>query len=235
VLDRHALDAAGEVDRPGHRSALLPPIRSITASLGRGEVLVPAELLEDAVGELGIAVLDLGVLGVIAVAEQADLAGRTVRQLLLALQTKARAERAAAFLDRKVGVVEQRRARVLEFRRAPAWPRQTVIVAFVRTGGRLLRAHVEIALVRHVRLQALGRLSAVARRPAATIDLAQQVFRYRNVVLDLDVLEHLLGVAELFGEEVHHLVVVFRLEDRLDDLFAPLDRPVRGRARAVVS
>ena len=40
-------------------SGLSPPIRSITASSAPVEVLVPAELLEHAVGELGIAVLDL--------------------------------------------------------------------------------------------------------------------------------------------------------------------------------
>ena len=51
--------------------------------------------------------------------------------------------------------------------------------------------------------------------------------------VDLDVLEHQVGEAELLGEEIHHLVVVLELEDRLDDLFAPLDRAVGRRARTV--
>ena len=122
---------------------------------------------------------------------------------------------------------------MLELRRAPARPRQAVVVALVRAGRGLLREHVEVVLVRHVRLQALRRLAAVAGRPAAAVDLAQDVLGHRQVVLDLDVLEHLVGEAELLGEEIHHLVVVLRLEDRLDDLLAPLDRAVGRRARAV--
>ena len=149
---------------------------------GRGEVLVPAELLQHGVGELRIAVLDLGVLGVIAVAEQADLAGRAVRQLLLTLQAEARTERAAALLHRKVGVVEDRRSGMLELRRAPARPRQPVVVALVRAGRGLLGEHVEVFLVRHVRLQPLRRLAAVAGGEAAAVDLAEQVFRRRQVV-----------------------------------------------------
>ena len=51
------------------------------------------------------------------------------------------------------------------------------------------------------------------------------------VVLDLDVLEHLVGKTEFLGKAVDDLEIVFRLEDRLDHLFAPLDRAVRCRAR----
>ena len=226
----------------------MPPDRSIdqdTASgvagltfldhgqLGFGEVLVPAELLQHAERELRIAVLDLGVLGVIAVAEQADLALGAVRQRFLALHAEAGAERAAAFLDEQVGVVEQRRAGMLELRRAPARPGQAVIVALVRTGRGLLREHVEVFLVRHVRLQPLRRLAAVAGGEAAAIDLAQNVLGRRQVVRHLDVLEHQVGEAKLLGEEIHHLVVVLRLEDRLDDLLAPLERAIGRRARAV--
>ena len=177
VLDRHALDAAGQVDRPGHRARIGRVDALDRRQFGRGEVLVPAELLQHGVGELRIAVLDLGVLGVVAVAEQADLAGRAVRQLLLALQAEAGPERAAALLDREVGVVEQRRAGMLELRRAPARPRQAVVVALVRAGRGLLGEHVEVFLVRHVRLQPLRRLAAVAGREAAAVDLAEQVFR----------------------------------------------------------
>ena len=52
-------------------------------------------------------------------------------------------------------------------------------------------------------------------------------------VLDLDVLEHLVGEAELLRELVHDVVVVPQLEGRLDDLLAPLQRTVRGGARTV--
>ena len=78
-----------------------------------------------------------------------------------------------------------------------------------------------------------GDLAAIAGRPAAAVDLAQEVLGRRHVVLDLDVLEHLVGEAELLGEQIHDLVIVLRFEDRLDDLLAPLQRAVRGGARAV--
>ena len=42
-----------------------------------------------------------------------------------------------------------------------------------------------------------------------------------------------VGEAELAGEHVHHVVVVLALEDRLDDLLAPLQRAVGGGARSV--
>ena len=74
VLDRDALDAARQVDRPGHRIRRGRVDLVDHRQLGLGQILVPAELLEHAERELGIAVLDLGVLGVVAVAEQADLA-----------------------------------------------------------------------------------------------------------------------------------------------------------------
>src|SRR5664280_1324264 len=115
---------------------------------------------------------------------------------------------------------------MLELRRAPTRPWQAVVVAGVWTGRGLLRAHVEVFLVGHVRLQALRRLAAVAGGPAAAVDLAKDVFRHRQIVLDLDVLEHQLGEAEFLGEEIHHLIVVLRFEDRLDDLLAPLERAI---------
>ena len=65
--------------------------------------------------------------------------------------------------------------------------------------------HVEVRLVGHMRLQPLRRLTAVAGRPAAAVDLAQDIFGIRHIVLDLDVLEHLVGEAELLGEEIHDL------------------------------
>ena len=83
-----------------------------------------------------------------------------------------------------------------------------------------------------MRLQALRRLAAVAGRPAAAIDLAQDIFGHRHIVLDLDVLEHPVGEAELLGEEIHDLSIVFGLEDRLYDLLAPLHRAIGSDARA---
>ena len=74
VLDRDALDAAGQIDRPGHRIRRGRVDLVDHRQFGFGQVLVPAELLQHAERELRIAVLDLGVLGVVAVAEQADLA-----------------------------------------------------------------------------------------------------------------------------------------------------------------
>src|SRR6266436_9780698 len=63
-----------------------------------------------------------------------------------------------------------------------------------------------------MRLEPLGRLPAIAGRPAAAIDLAQDVLgRYRAVV-DLDVLA---------------------LEHRFYDLLAPLQRAIGGGARSV--
>ena len=124
---------------------------------------------------------------------------------------------------------------MLELRRAPARPRQAVIVALGRAVLRPQRDQVEVLLVRHVQLQALRRLAAIAGRPAAAVDLAQDVLGHRHVVLDLDVLEHPVGEAELLGQQIHDLVVVLGLEDRLDDLLAPLQRAVRRRARARAS
>ena len=119
---------------------------------------------------------------------------------------------------------------MLELGRAPAWPRQPVIIPFRRTRHGLLCAHVKILLVGHMQLEPLGRLAAVTGRPAAAIDLAQQILRRGHVVLDLDVLEHLVGEAQLLCEQVHDFVVVLRLEDRLHDLLTPLDGAVRRGA-----
>ncbi len=67
-------------------------------------------------------------------------------------------------------------------------------------------------LIAHVSLEPLGRLAAINRRPPAPIDLAQDVLGRHVAVLDLDVLEHLLGEAELPGEHIHRVVVVLRFE-----------------------
>ena len=118
---------------------------------------------------------------------------------------------------------------MLELGRAPARPRQAVIVALARDRSwRACVTHVEVLLVRHVQLQPLRRLAAIAGGPAAAIDLAQQSSGSGTIVLDLDVLEHLVGEAELLGQQIHDLDIVLRLEDRLDDLLAPLQRAVGG-------
>ena len=107
---------------------------------------------------------------------------------------------------------------------SPTRPGQPVIVATdLRIVLRRPEAdQVEFRLVLHMCLEALRRLTAITGRPASAIDLAQQIGRIRPVVLDLDVLEHLVGKAELLGEEIHDLVVVLRLEGWFDDLLAPL-------------
>ena len=124
---------------------------------------------------------------------------------------------------------------MLELRRSPARPRQAVIVA--ADFRIILRSphgdQIELGLVLHVSLEPFGRLSAIAGGPAAAIDLAQNIFRRYRVILDLDVLEHLVREAELAGEQIHRVVVVFRFEHRLDDLLAPLQRAVRGGTRPI--
>src|SRR6185436_6090550 len=96
-----------------------------------------------------------------------------------ALDTEAGAEGAAAVHHVEVGVVERMRTGVAQLRRAPAWPRQAVIVAadLRQVLRRAQRHQVELVLVLHVRLEALRRLAAVAGRPAAAVDLAQEVLR----------------------------------------------------------
>src|SRR5262249_17490843 len=70
------------------------------------------------------------------------------------------------------------------------------------------------------------RLAAVACRPAPAIDFAQDVFWQWTVAFDLDVLEQTIGKAEFLGHEIHDLIIVFGLETRRHDLFAPLQRAV---------
>src|SRR6516225_9129761 len=121
---------------------------------------------------------------------------------------------------------------MLEFGCAPARPGEAVVVAFTLTILCAQRDEIEVLLVRHVQLEPLRRLTAVAGRPSAAIDFAQDVLGDGPVALDLDVLEHRLGKAEPLREQINSLVIVLRLEDRLDDLLAPLQRAVGGSARA---
>ena len=121
-----------------------------------------------------------------------------------------------------------------DFRLAPARPRQSVIIAadLRIVLGRAHRHKVELVLVLHMRFQALRRLTAIAGRPTPAVHLAQHILRHRPVALDSYVLEHPVGEAELLREQVNDLIVVLLLEARLDDLLAPLDRPVGSDARA---
>ncbi len=129
MLQRDADDAARQVDRPADAIGIVAADLVDGRQFGLGEILVPAELLEHAVGELGIAVGQLRALAVGALGQQVDVLHRAVRLLLLVDHAEAGAERAAAVLGVKVGVVERMRARMLDLRRAPARPRQAVIVA----------------------------------------------------------------------------------------------------------
>ncbi len=129
-------------------------------------------------------------------------------------------------------VVEVGRAGMLHGGGAPARPRQAVVVAVARAAVGLQRHLVEGVLVGHVQLQPLGALAGVADGPHALVELAGDVLHDRLVLLDLDVLEHLLVEAELLGEEIHDLVVGLGLEERPEHLLAPLQRAVGGRHRA---
>ena len=187
-VDHDTASGIGRIDLVDHRH------------FGLGQILVPAELFQHAKRELRIAVLDLRIFGRGAVGEQADLHRGAVGPLLLALDAEAGTEHAAAVHCGEVGVVEQRRTGMPDLGRAPAWPRQAVVVALVRARRRPLGEHVEVGLIRHVRLDALRRLAAVAGRPAAAIHFAKNVLGDRQIVLDLDVLEHLVGEAALLRD-----------------------------------
>ena len=96
---------------------------------------------------------------------------------------------------------------MLELGLAPARPGQTVIIALVRAGRRTLR-EIEIGLMGHMRLEPLWRLAAIAGREAATIHLAKNVLCRGQVVLHVNVLEHLIGETELLGHQVYDFEIV---------------------------
>jgi hypothetical protein len=83
----------------------------ITASSASVKSLSQPSFFSTPRRELRVAVLDLGVLRVIAVAEQADLALAAVGERFSRSRPKRARNVPPTFLDRKVGVVEQRRAR----------------------------------------------------------------------------------------------------------------------------
>src|SRR5215510_180224 len=119
-----------------------------------------------------------------------------------------------------------------ELRRAPTWPWQTVDVTadFRIVLRRAQRDHIEFGLISHVAFESLRRLAAIAGRPAAAIDFAQDVFRRDRTVLDFDVIEHLLSKSELTGKQIHRVIVVLAFENRIDDLLTPLERAVGSGA-----
>ena len=122
------------------------------------------------------------------------------------------------------------RTGMLDLRLAPARPGQTIIIAtdFRRIGRRAQRHEIELVAIFEMRLETLRALARIARRPATAVDFTQHAFRHRLAVADFDVLEHLVAETELAGQTIENFVIVLRFEDRLDDLFAPLDRAVRG-------
>src|SRR5499426_2362898 len=205
VRQGHPLDAAGEVDRPGHAIGTVAADALDHRFLGRGEILVPTELLEHPIGEFGVAVLDLRAERIGAFGEKIVLARATVGQLDLALHAEAGTECAAAIHHVQIGVVERVGARMLEFGRSPARPRQAVIIAFSRTVLGPQADELEVLLVGHVELEALRRLAAIAGRPATTIDLAQDVLGDGLGALDLDVLEHAVSEAQPLRQQIHDL------------------------------
>ena len=232
MLDGDTLDAARQVERPAHRidGLLVAAADALDhgAFLGR-QVAVPAQMLEHRHVELRISVADFRVDRIAALRQQ---------RLVVAIEPEARPEGRTAVLHRKVRVVERMGARIADFRRSPARPRKAVVVtAHLRVVGRRAQRHqVELGLVGHVGLQPLGALPGIAGGPAAAVDLAQDGLRGRlhgELALNhLVVLEHLLAEAELHRQTIHRGKVVVGLKDRLDDLLAPLQRSVGGRARA---
>ena len=176
MLQRDANDAARQVDRPADAVGIVAADLVDGGEFGLGEILVPAELLQHAIGEFGITVGQLRTLAVGAFGQQVDVLDRTVRLLLFVDDAEARAEGAAAVLGVQVGVVERVRPGMPDLRRAPARPRQAVIVAadlgLVGLGAQ--RHQVELVLVLHVRLQPLRRLAGIAGRESAAVDFAQQ-------------------------------------------------------------
>ena len=168
------------------------------------------------------------------------------------LHAEDRAEVSATVHHMLGGVVEVRRARVLERRRAVTRPRQPEVVAGqVVARLRVLaafcaqRLHVEDFHVAHVRLQALRRLAGVADGPRAAVDFVRERVLHRRLVVAALRLHHaqiLLAVlpaeelvleAELLGEGQHDRLVGARLEQRIDHLLAPLEGAVGSRARSL--
>src|SRR3546814_4241678 len=112
----------------------------------------------------------------------------------------------------------ERRAGVLHLRRAPAWPRQSVILAVAWSAVGAQGRRVEGVLIGHVQPQPLGRLAGIADRPGTPVDLAGDVLDQRLGAVDLDLLEHLLLEAELLGQQIKDFMIRLRLEHRFDEI-----------------
>ena len=211
VLDGDPLDATGEIGLPVLALGLL--------LLGLGQLIPPAELFHQVGSDLGIAVFYFTPLRPGVFGEQRDA---------LILDAETGAETAAPFRDRNAGVVEDVAAGVLHLRGAPAGPGQTVHFATDRAALGLEVGLVEGVPVLLVRLEPLRALAGVAHAPHAAVVFAGDVFQQWLVVLYLDVLEQLVGKAELLAQEIHDLVVDLGFEQGLDHLVAPLHGAVGG-------
>jgi hypothetical protein len=96
--------------------------------------------------------------------------------------------------------------------------------------------HIEQVHVLHVSLQALRALAGVANGPYRLVDFAQDVFDHGFVhafdFLQLVVLDQLGTEAQFLRQLVHDHVIRAAFPQRFNHLFTPLDRAVRGCARA---
>ena len=191
VLHGHADDAAGRIG--------LPVLALGGLLLRLGQVIPPAQLLQQHVVELGIAGREVGALGVRAVGSQ--------QRDALALDAEVGAEVAAAIHDVLAGVVEVGRARVLQLWRAVARPRQAEVVAVELVPGLLVdaalraqRLHVEDVHVAHVRLEPLRALAGVADGPDAGVDFAEDRSSTSGSSMPLLALDHLVVLHQLVGE-----------------------------------
>ncbi len=115
MLQRNALNAAGKIERPRNGVRRSRAYFVDYLHFGGGQIRVPAELFENRKGKLRVTVLDVGILRERTVGQQADLAGRAIRQLLFALKTESRAETATAVHRGKVRIIKQRCPGMLDF------------------------------------------------------------------------------------------------------------------------
>ena len=158
--------------------------------------------------------------------------------LAFTLDAKVGAKVTPAVHDVLGGVVQIRRAGVLERRVAPARPRQTKVIARGVVAGFLVlaapgleRLDVEHMHVAHVRLQPFRALAGVADGPAVAVDFAKDVLRHGLVhaldLLHLVVLRQFFAKAQAVSELLHDHVIAAAFPQWLDHFFTPLQRAVR--------
>ena len=226
-LHHHALNATGQIG--------LPVLAFGRCFLRVGEVIPPAQLLEQHMVKLGVARSDVGTERVRAIL------GQQIHTF--ALDAKIGAEVAAAVHHMLRRVIEIGRTRVLERGRAKTGPGQAKIVAGEVVAGFLVFAargseclDVKQMHVAHVRLEPLRRLAGVADGPHRRIDFAQYVLGHGFVqaldFLHLEVFGQFLAKAQLVGKLLHDHVIAAALPKRLDHFLAPLNRAVGGCDRA---